>query len=130
MFMVQPNIDIWITSIFPIMISPLVSSYVSHKDFTLKELNWIQEVCKNHSADHYMLSPEAIDTLGIKIEGSTVKAYTLTQFRDICSFVKNVLSKEKRPNANNIARWIKQKHNIGKRVSYDEIFFTLKEHKA
>ena len=33
-------------------------------------------------------------------------------------------------NGANIARWIKQKYNIGKQVSYDEIFFTLKEHMA
>ena len=66
------------------MISPLGSSYVSEKHTTLKELDQIQQVCKNHSADHYVLTPEAIDTLGVKIDGSTVKAYTLPTFADIC----------------------------------------------
>ena len=74
--MVEPNINIQITSNIPIIISPYGLEYVSHKDFTLKELDQIQEICKNHSSDHYMLTPQAIDKLGIKIDGSTVEAYT------------------------------------------------------
>ena len=77
------------------MISPLSSNYVSDKQITLKELDQIQQVCKYHSAHHCMLTPEAIDTLGIKIDGSTVKAYTPPTFQDICSFMRCVLPKER-----------------------------------
>ena len=66
--MVQSNIDIGITSNIPIMFSLLKSSYVSEKQITLKEIDQIQQVFKNHLADHYMLNQEAIDTMGIKIK--------------------------------------------------------------
>ena len=81
--MVEPKINIQITSNIPIIISPNGLEYVSDKNFTLRELDRIQEICKNHSADHYMLTPEAIDKLGIKIDGSTVEAYTPPTQQDI-----------------------------------------------
>ena len=40
------------------MISRLGSCFFYEKQITLKELDQIQQVCKNHSADHYMLTPE------------------------------------------------------------------------
>ena len=58
--LVKPNIDIRITSNILIIISPLGLTYVSEKQITLKELDQIQQVCNQHSADHYMLTLEAI----------------------------------------------------------------------
>ena len=66
--MVPPSIDIKITSNIPIIIFPLGSSYVSETQKSLKELDQIQQVCKNHSAYHYMLTTEAIDRLGTKTD--------------------------------------------------------------
>ena len=74
--LVKPNIDIRIISNIPIIISPLGLTYVSEKQITLKELDQIQQVCNQHSADHYMLTPKAIYKYGIKFDGSTVKTYT------------------------------------------------------
>ena len=42
------------------MSSPL--GFVSEKQMTLKELDQIQQLCKNHSANHCTLNPEAITT--------------------------------------------------------------------
>ena len=102
--MVQPSIDIWVTSNVPIMISPLGSSYVSEKQITLKELDQIQQIYKNHCADQYMLIPESIDRLGIKIDSSTVQAYTSPTFSDISSFIRCVLPQVKQQICNNITR--------------------------
>ena len=66
---------------FPIMISPLGSIYVSEKHITLKEIDRIQQGCKNHSANHYMSSQEAIGKLGIKIDGSTFQACIQPSFK-------------------------------------------------
>ena len=84
--LVKPNIDKRITSNIPITISPLGSTYASEKQTTLKEVDRIQQVCQQHSADHYMLTPEAIDKLGIKSDGPTVKAHTPPNYQDIRSF--------------------------------------------
>ena len=81
--LVKPNIDIRITRNVLIIISPLDSTYVSEKQITLKELDQIQQVCKQHSADHCMLTPEAIDKMGIKFDSSTVKAYAPPNYQDI-----------------------------------------------
>ena len=62
--LVQPNIDKSITSNIPIIISPLGLTYVSEKLITLKELDWLQQVCTQYSADQCMFTPEAIENLG------------------------------------------------------------------
>ena len=120
--LVKPNIDIGITSNILIIISPLGSTYVSEKQITLKELGGIQQVCKQHSADHYMLTPEAIDKLCIKFDGSTVKAYAPPNYQDITSFIRCILPSGNRRIGNNIARWIIDKH---KKVSYENFFLTF-----
>ena len=81
--MVKPNIDVRITSNISIMISLLGLSYVSEKEITLKEIDRIQQVCKNHIADHYMLTPQAIDKLGIKIDDSTIQTYSPPSCKDM-----------------------------------------------
>ena len=73
------------------MISPLGLTCVSEKQITLKQLDQIQQVCKKHSADHYMLSPAAIDKLGIKFDGSTIKEHTPPNFQDVRSFLRCIL---------------------------------------
>ena len=73
------------------------------KQITLKDHDQIQQVCKNHSAAHYRLAPEAIDNLGIMIDNSTIQAYTQSTYKDIQSFIKRVLSKNERRNVNNIS---------------------------
>ena len=110
--MVKPNINIRITSNIPILISPLVSSYVSEKQIILKELDLTKQVCKNHLADHYMLTPEAIDKLSIKIDDSTVQTYTLSIFNDIRSFLRCMYPKRNRLTDNSISRWILDKHQV------------------
>ena len=100
------------------MISPLDSTYVSEKQITLKELDQIQQVCKQHSPDHYMLTPEAIDKMGIKFDGSTVKAYSPPNYQDIRSFIICVLPSRNRQIDNNIARCIIDKHQKSKPISY------------
>ena len=86
------------------MISPLDSTYVSEKQITLKELDQIQQVCKQHSADNYMLTPEAIDEFYIKFDGSTIKAYTPPNYQDIRSCIRCVLTSGNKQIGNNIAR--------------------------
>ena len=73
-------------------------------EITLKELDQIQHVCKQHSADYYMLTIEAIDKLGIKFDGSTVKAYTPPTYQDIRSFIRCILPNGNRTTGNHIAR--------------------------
>ena len=51
-----------------------------------------------------MLTLEAIDKLGIKYDGSTVKAYNPPNFLDIKSFKRCVLPSGNRQISNNIAR--------------------------
>ena len=50
-------------------------NYVSEKSITLNELMRIKDICRSHPSDHYMLTPNAIHHLGIKINGSTIEAY-------------------------------------------------------
>ena len=51
-------------------------NHVSGKSITLKELMWIKDTSRIHPSDHYMLTPNVIHHLGIKINGSTIEAYT------------------------------------------------------
>ena len=88
----QPKIDICITSNIPIIISFLGSSNVSEKQIILRELDLIQQVYKNHPADHYMSTPKAIDYLSLKLDCSTIQAYI--QLTYIQSFIKLVLPKD------------------------------------
>ena len=74
-----------------------------------------------------MLTPEAIDKLGIKFDGSTVKAYTPPSYPDIRSFIRCVLPSEIRKIGNTIARWIIDKHQKSKPISYEKIFFYLQQ---
>ena len=71
-------------------------SYASEKSITLKELMKIKGIYRSHLPDHYMLTPSAIHHLGIKINGSTIEAYTPPVPSEIRSFVKCVLPKEPR----------------------------------
>ena len=70
----------------------------------MKELDQIQQVCKQHSDDHDMLTLEAIDKLGFKFDGSTVKAYTSPNYQNIRSFIRYVLPSGNREIGNNTAR--------------------------
>ena len=66
----------------------------------------IKDICRSHSSDHYMLTPSAIHHLGIKINGSTIEAYTLPVPSEICSFVKCLLPKEPKGLGRIIKNWI------------------------
>ena len=72
-----------------------------------------------------MLTPEAIDKLGINFDGSTVKAYTPPTYQDVRSFIRCVLPSGNRKIDNYIARWIINKHKKGKSISYEIILFYL-----
>ena len=120
--LVKPNIDIRITSNILIIISPLGLTYVSEKQITFEELDWIQQVCKQHSTDHYMLTPEVIDKLGIKFDSSTIKEYAPLKYQDIRSFIRCVLPSGNWQISNNIARWIIDKHRKSKPISYKKIY--------
>ena len=54
----------------------------------------IKDICRNYPSDHYMSTPSAVHHLGIKINGSTIEAYTPQVPSEICSFVKCVLPKK------------------------------------
>ena len=47
----------------------------------------IKDVCQNNPSDHYTLTPGTIKQLGIKINDSTIEAYTQTQPQEIRSFI-------------------------------------------
>ena len=72
---------------------------------------------KNHRLDHYMLTPGTIKQLGININGSTIEAFTQAQPQEIRSFIKCVLPKHHKRNANVIRNWIVQKRKL------EEIFY-------
>ena len=74
-----------------------------------------------------MLTLEAIDKLGIKFDGSTVKAITPPNYQDIRSFIRCVLSNGNRQIGNNIARWIIDKHQKVNNIIQKKIF-TFKRH--
>ena len=76
----------------------------------MKELDRIKQVCKNNTADHYMVTSEAIDKLGVKVDGSTIKAYTPPNLQDIRSSIRCVLPSGNRRIGNNISRWIIDEH--------------------
>ena len=122
--LVIPNIDIRITSNIPIIISPLGLTYIMYlkKQIALKELDQIQQVCKNHSADHYLITPEAIDKLGIKFDGPTFKAYVPPNYQDIRFFIRFLLPSGNRRIGKNITRWISDKHKKSKPISYKKKF--------
>ena len=63
-------------------------NHVSGKSMTLKELMRIEDICRSHPSDHYMLTPIAIHNLGINVNGSTIEVYTPPVPSEIRSFVK------------------------------------------
>ena len=72
----------------PVGVSNTGMNYVSEKSITLNELMRIKDICRSHPSHHYMLTPSAIHHLGIKINGSTIEAYTPPMPNEIRSFVK------------------------------------------
>ena len=62
--------------------------YVLEKSITLNELMRSKDICRSPSSDHYMLTPSAINHLGIKIK--TIEVYTPPVPNEIRSFVKCV----------------------------------------
>ena len=89
--LMKPNIYIRITSNIAIIISLLGLTHVAEKQISLNKFDQIQQVCKRHYIDHYLLTPEAIDNLGIKFDGSTVKACTPPNYQDIRSCIRCIL---------------------------------------
>ena len=81
-------------------------NYVAEKSITLNELMRIKDICKNHLSDHYMSTLSAINRLEIKINGSTIEAYTSPLASEIRSFVKCVLSREQKPIGTHFKNWI------------------------
>ena len=57
-----------------------------------------------------MLTPEAIDKLGIKIYGSTFQANTPPSFKDMRSFITYVLLIRNRQTGHRISRWVLEKY--------------------
>ena len=66
----------------------------------------IKDNCESHPMDHYMLTPSAIHLLGMKINGSTIEAYTTPVPSEICFFVKCVSPKESEGIGTKIKNWI------------------------
>ena len=69
----------------------------------------IKDVCKNHPSDHYILTPGTFKQLGIKINDSTIEAYTQDQPQEIFSFIKCFIPKNHKHNAPIIKNWVVQK---------------------
>ena len=69
-------------------------NFISEKSISLKALMRITDFSRSHPSDHYVLTPSAIHHLGIKINGSTIEAYTLPVPSDIRSLMKCALPKE------------------------------------
>ena len=111
----------------PIGASNRGMNYVSEKSITLKELMRIKDICRSHPSDHYMWTPSAIHHLGIKINGSTIKAYTPPVPSEIRSFVKYVLPKEPKGLETMIKNWIVFKLFQGRPVHYPEIFLLFRQ---
>ena len=78
----------------PVGVSLNGTDFVSKKNLTLEWLTKIKDICKNHRSDHYILTPNSINHLYIKIKGSTIEAYTPAKSQEICSFVEHVLSQD------------------------------------
>ena len=72
-----------------------------------------------------MLTPSAIHHLGIKINGSTIEAYTPSLPSEIRSFVKCVLPNEPKGIGTKIKNWMVFKLRQGRPVHYPEIFHYL-----
>ena len=81
-------------------------NYILEKSISLTALMKIKDFSRSHPFDHYMLIPSAIHNLGIKINGSTIEAYTPPISSEICSFVKCVLPKEPKGLGTIIKNWI------------------------
>ena len=96
--------------------------YVSEKSITLKELMRMKDIRRNHPSDHFMLTPRAIHHLGIKINGSTIVAYTPPAPSEICSFVKCMLPKKLKGIGTKIKIWFVVKLCQGRAFHYPEIF--------
>ena len=100
-------------------------NYVSEKSVTLKDLMGIKDICRSHPSDHYILTPSTIHHLGIKINGSTIEAYTPPALSVIRSFVKCMLQKEPKEIGTKIKNWIVVKLCKGRPLRYPEIFHYL-----
>ena len=100
-------------------------NYVSEKSIALKELTRITDICRSYPSNHYILTPSAIHHLGIKINGSTIEAYTPPVPSEICSFVKYVLPKEPKEIGTKIKNWIVFKLCHGRSLHFPEIFHYL-----
>ena len=72
----------------PVGVSNTGMNHVSEMSITLEELMRIKDICRSHLSDHYMLTPSAIYHLGIKMNCSTIEAYTPPVPSEIRSFVK------------------------------------------
>ena len=64
-----------------------------------------QNICRCHPSTHYILTPNAIHHLGIKINGSTIESYTPPVPSEIRSFVKYVLPKKPKGIGTMIKNW-------------------------
>ena len=112
-------------NVIPVSVSPYCLNYFHKTNISLKELMRIKDVCKNHPSDHYMLTPGTIKQLCVNINGSTIQAYTQAQAQEICSFIKCVLPKHHKSNANVIKNCIVHKRKYKRAVKYEEIFYFL-----
>ena len=111
----------------PVGVSNAGLNYISEKSITLNELMRIKDVCRSHPSDHYMLTPSAIQHLGIKTDGSTIEAYTPPNSSEIRSFVKCVLPKTPKGIGTQVKNWIVFKISLGRPVHYPEIFHFLQQ---
>ena len=102
-------------NVIPVCVSSSGLNYIDEKNITLKEL----------PSDHYMLTPRTIKQLGININSSTIEAYTQAQPQEIHSFIKCVLPKHHKRDANVIRDWNVQKRKHNQAVKYEDIFYSL-----
>ena len=89
---------------------------------SLKELMRIKDIFRSHPSDHFMLTPSAINHLGIKMNTSTIEVYIPPVPSEIRSFVKCVLPKDRKEIETKIKNWIVFKLCQGRPVYYPEIF--------
>ena len=85
----------------------------------------IKDICKNDPSDHYMLTPGTIKQLAIKINGSTIEANMQAVPQEIRSFIKCVLPKHHKSNANVSRNRMVQKRKHNQAVKYEDIFYFL-----
>ena len=110
----------------PVCVSANGLDYIHKRNIALKNLTPINEICKNHPSDHYMITPETIQKLVININGSTIEVYMQTKPQEIFSFIKCVLPKYHLHEAPIIKYWVIQKRKHNRVVKYEEIFYLLK----